>query len=183
MNKVIRKLFISNTLYSVIFKKCLSFFKLKSVHMVKSVCLGMFRPFKNVQIFKGNVKCIFFYIKRVDNWPLFNVQKIFFLLTFFGHVSTILAWTKCRLVTKHVLTITHFLYAFFLLFHLNFIYAKKLSCPMPIKDYLLLIHTFMCMLIFLRIIILSFQSHQIRILSTGLGMAWNPDGLYCICLQ
>ena len=46
-----------------------------------------------------------------------------------------------------------------------------------IKDYLLLIYTFMCMIIFLRI--LSFQSHQTRILSAGLGMAWNRDGLSC----
>ena len=34
----------------------------------------------------------------------------------------------------------------------------------------------MCMIIFLRIIILS---HQIRILSAGLSMAWNRDGLSC----
>ena len=32
-------------------------------------------------------------------------------------------------------------------------------------------------IILLRIILLSFQSHQIRILSAGLGMAWNRDGL------
>ena len=48
------------------------------------------------------------------------------------------------------------------------------------RDYLLLIYMFMCMKIFLRIIILSFQSHQIRILSAGLGMTWNRDGLSCI---
>ena len=35
----------------------------------------------------------------------------------------------------------------------------------------------MCMIIFLRIIILSFQSHQTRILNAGLGMAWNRYGL------
>ena len=40
---------------------------------------------------------------------------------------------------------------------------------------------FFYMIIFLRIIILSFQSHQIRILSAGLGMAWNRDGLSWIC--
>ena len=39
------------------------------------------------------------------------------------------------------------------------------------KDYLLLIFTFMC--------ILCYQSHQIRILIAGLGMAWNRDGLSC----
>ena len=44
---------------------------------------------------------------------------------------------------------------------------------------MLLIYTFMCMIIFLRILILSFQSHQICILSVGLGMAWNRDGLSC----
>ena len=111
-----------------------------------------------------------FYIWRVGNWPLFNVQKnYFFLLP--GHVLTILAWTKCRLVTKHVLSITHFHSCFFLTFPLKFYLYKKFK--LSIKDYLLLIYTFMCMIIFLRIIILSFQSHQTRILSAGLGMAWN----------
>ena len=57
-----------------------------------------------------------------------------------------------------------------------YLYKKiKLS----IKDYLLLVYTFMCMIIFLRIIILSFRSHQTRILSAGLGMAWIRDGLSC----
>ena len=37
-----------------------------------------------------------------------------------------------------------------------------------------------CMIIFLRIITLSFQSHQICILSASLVMAWNRDGLSCI---
>ena len=57
------------------------------------------------------------------------------------------------------------------------IYQLQLS----IKDYLLLIHTFMCMITFLRIIILNVQSHQIRILSAGLGMAWNRELLSWIC--
>ena len=65
------------------------------------------------------------------------------------------------------------IHASFLLFYLY----KKIK--LSIKDYLLLIHTFMCMIIFLRIIILSFQSHQIRILSAGLGMAWNREWLSC----
>ena len=108
-----------------------------------------------------NVKL--FYIKRVGNWPLLNLKKNKkkILLTFFGHVLTILACTKCRLVTKHVLSSTYFHSCFLLIFHLNFIY------------------TFMCMIIFLRIIILSFQSHQTRILNAGLGMARNRDGLSC----
>ena len=45
------------------------------------------------------------------------------------------------------------------------------------RDYLLLIYTFMCMIIVLRIMILSFQSRRIRILSAVLGMARNRDGL------
>ena len=48
------------------------------------------------------------------------------------------------------------------------------------RDYLLLIYTCMCIILFLMIIILSFQSHQIRMLSAGLGMAWNRYGLSCI---
>ena len=99
-----------------------------------------------------------------------------FLLTFFGHVLSILAWTKCRL-TKHVLSITHFHSCIFLTFPFKYYLYKKIK--LSIKDYLLLIFTFMCMLIFLRILILSFQSHQTRILYAGLGMAWNRYGLSC----
>jgi len=46
------------------------------------------------------------------------------------------------------------------------------------RDYLLLIFTCMCIILFLMII--SFQSHQIRMLSAGFGMAWNRYGLSCI---
>ena len=99
-------------------------------------------------------------------------------MTFFGDVLTILAWTKFRLVTKHVLSITHFHSCFFLTFPFKFYLYKKFK--LSIKDYLLLIYTFMCMIIFLRIIILSFQNHQTRILSAGLGMVWNRYGLSCI---
>ena len=49
------------------------------------------------------------------------------------------------------------------------------------KDYFLLIYTFMCVIIFLKIV--SFQSHQTRILSVGLGIAWNSLGLSCIKLE
>ena len=116
----------------------------------------------------------------MGNWPLLNVHtNIFFLLTFFRHVLTILAWTKCRLVTKHVLSITHFHSCFFLTFPFKFYLYKKFK--LSIKDYLLLIYTFMFMIIFLRIIILSFQSHQTRILSAVLGMAWNRYGLSRNC--
>ena len=111
-----------------------------------------------------NVKL--FYIKRVGNWSLFNVQKkYFFLLTFFGYILTILAWTKCRLVTKHLLSITHFHSCFFLTFFpFKFYLCKNLSCPSRIICYL---------------IIPSFQSHQTRILNAGMGMAWNRYGLPC----
>ena len=97
------------------------------------------------------------------------------MLTFFGHIWTILAWTKCRLVTKHLLSSTHFHSCFFLTFPFKFYLYKKIK--LSIKDYLLLIYMFMSMIIFLRIVILSFQSHQTRILTAGLGMAWNRDGL------
>ena len=52
----LRKLFIRNILYSVILKKRLSFFEFKSVQMVK-VYASFPNSFKNVQIFKGNIKC------------------------------------------------------------------------------------------------------------------------------
>ena len=90
-------------------------------------------------------------------------------MTFFGNVSTILAWTKCRLVTKHVLSSTHFHSCFFLTIPFKFYIYKKFK----------LSNTFMCMIIFLRIIIPSFQSHQTRLLSTGLGMALNRYRLSC----
>ena len=71
-------------------------------------------------------------------------------------------------------------FPFMLLFYFSpfkfYLYKKfKLS----INDYLLLIYTFMCMVIFLRILIISFQSHQTRIRNAGLGMAWNQYGLSC----
>ena len=113
----------------------------------------------------------------MGNWPLFNVHIFFFLFTFFGHVLTILAWTKCRLVTKYLLSITNFHICFFLTFPFKFYLYKTFK--LSIKDYFLLIYMFMCMMIFLRIIILSFQSQQTCILSAGLGMAWNRDGLSC----
>ena len=93
----------------------------------------------------------------------------------FGYILTILARTKCRLVIKHVLSITHFHLCFFLTFPFKFYLYKKFK--LSIEDYLLFIYTFMCMIIFLRIIILSFQSHQTRILSAGLGMAWKCDSI------
>ena len=118
----------------------------------------------------------------MGNWPLFNVQKnTFSCWPILGMFLTILAWTICRLVTKHALSITHFHSWFFLTFTLKFYLYKK--CMLSIKDYLILIYTFMFMITFLRIIILSFQSHQTRILSAGLGMAWNRYVLSCILAQ
>ena len=107
-------------------------------------------------------------------------KKIFFLVDLFWACfdHDRVTWTKCRLVTKHVLSSTHFHSWFFLTFPLKFHLYKKLK--LSIKDYLLLIYTFMCMIIFLRIIILSFQSHQTRIHSAGLGKAWNRHRLSCI---
>ena len=77
-------------------------------------------------------------------------KKIFVLVDLFGHVLTILAWTKCRLVTKHLLSSTHFHSCFFLTFPVKFYLYNKFK--LSIKDYLLLNYTFMCMIIFLRII-------------------------------
>ena len=83
---------------------------------------------------------------------MINVQKnYFFLLTCFGYVFTILAWTKCTLVTNHVLSFTHFHSCFFFTFPFKSYLYKKFK--LSIKDNLLLIYTFMYMIIFLRIII------------------------------
>jgi hypothetical protein len=123
----------------------------------------------------------FFYVCLPKLTLVKCTNKYFFILTFFGHILIILAWTKCRLVIKHVLSIKYFHSCFFLFFPFKFYLYKKIK--LSIKDYLLLIYTFMCMIIFLRIIILNFQSHQIRILSVGLGMAWNRGGVSCYTLQ
>ena len=132
-------------------------------------------PSKNVQIFK-TVKCKTFFISK--EWkidPCLCTKTIFscwpFLGMFFDHSSL----NQIRLVTNHVLSITHFHSCFFLTFPFKFYFYIKLK--LSIKDYLLLIYTFMCMLIFLKIIIQSFQSN--RILSAGFGMAWNRYGLSC----
>ena len=134
-------------------------------------------PLKNMKIFVGHVLHFF----TLNKWLIdtcLKYKKYSFLLTFFGHVLTILAWTKCGFVAKHVLSITHLNSCFFLTFPFKFYLFKKFK--FSIKDYLLLIYTFMCMIIFLRKIILSFQSHQTRILNAGLGMAWNRQGLSCL---
>ena len=104
-------------------------------------------------------------------WPLLNVPKWVFLLTFFGHVLTILAWTK------YVRYITHFPSCFFLTFPLKYYLYKKIK--LSNKDYLLLISTFIGMIISRRSIQLSFQSHQMCTFSAGLGMARNRDGQSC----
>ena len=89
---------------------------------------------------------------------MYKIKKIF--LNFFGH-----AWTKCRLVTKHVLSSTNFPSCLFT-YALKYLYKKfKLSN----KDNLLLIYTFIGMIIFCRSIHLCFQSHQICTFSAGLG--------------
>jgi len=87
-------------------------------------------PLKNVQIIKGNVKCKTFF-------TLMYVQKkYYFLMTFFRHVLTILAWIKCRLVSKHVLSSTHFHSCFFLTFPVKFYIYKIFKSS--IKEYLVL---------------------------------------------
>ena len=76
------KLYISNKLligykevfyilYSVIFKKRLSFFKLKKVQMVKSEC---FITLRNMHIFKGNVKLKEFNVKKIveSRWTVLH---------------------------------------------------------------------------------------------------------------
>ena len=79
-------------------------------------------PLKNWQIFKKIEKCEFFlFLSKMGNWPLLNVQrKISF--TFSGHVLTLLAWTICRLVTKHEPSITHFPSCFFSYFSIKILF-------------------------------------------------------------
>jgi len=78
------------------------------------------------------------------------------------------------LITCHQ---TNFHFVFLLTFPFKFYLYNKFK--LTIKDYWSLIYMFMCIIIFLRIIILRIQSHQIRNLSAGLGMVWNRDGLSC----
>ena len=124
---------------------------------------------KNVHIFKGIEKC-FTLIKR--SWMY---KKMCFLLTFF--VLTIIAWTNYRLVTKHVISITHFhtSFLFFSYFSMKILFIQKNK--LSNKDYLLLIYTFMGMIQFWRSVQLSFKSHKMCTFSPGLGMARNRDGL------
>ena len=63
--------------------------------------------------------------------------------------------------------------SFFLLFIKNTIDTKKCN----VQQRLFVNYLYMCIILFLMIIILSFQSHQIRMLSAGSGMAWNRYGL------
>ena len=95
------------------------------------------------------------------------IKKYLLLLTLFGHVLTILAWTKCRLVTKHVLSITDFHLWFFLTFPF-IIYLYK-NIKLSIKDYLWLtrIYTFMCIIIFLR---MNCTEHKIQAIHSNYNL-------------
>ena len=98
----------------------------------------------------------------MGNWPLFNLKIYLFLQTFFRYAMTILAWTKCRLVTKHVLSfVTHYH-----TFPFKFYLYKKTS----IKDYVLLLYTIM-------IIILSFKVTK----SAFLVRSWEWRGIGTDC--
>ena len=83
---------------------------------------------------------------------------------------------KCRLVTKHVLFITHFPSYFFLTFPLKY-YLLAIIFKLSDKDNLLLIYTFIGMIIFSRSFHLGFQSHQMCTFSAGFGMPQNLDWL------
>ena len=102
-------------------------------------------------------------------------KKIFLVDLFLGRFWP--AWTKCRLVAKHILSITHFHSCVFLIFPYKYYFYKK--CQLSNKNNLLLIYTFMAMIQFWRSIHLSFQSHQLWTFSAGLEMAWNRNGLSC----
>ena len=111
----------------------------------------------------------------MGNWPLFNVQKnSFFCWPFWACFDLEPNEPNVDLSSK--ITFYHtFPFMLFSYFSIKIYLYKKIK--LSIKNYLLLIYTFMCIIIFLRITILSFQSHQTRILSAGLGMVWNRDGL------
>ena len=115
----------------------------------------------------------------MGNWPLFYVQKnIFSCWPFLGIFLPFKLEPNVDLSPKKYFLGYISIHAFLILFHSKFLLYKK--CKLSIKVYLLLIYTFMCMIIFLMIIVLSFQSHQTRMLNAGLGMAWNWYGLSCI---
>ena len=78
----------------------------------------------------------FFYIKRWVFCPCWMYKIIFFLVDLFW--ACFLAWTKGRLVTKHVLSITYFHSYFFLTFPLNTFLKKIFSSPTKI------FYTFIC---------------------------------------
>ena len=88
------------------------------------------------EIFK-RTKCeTFFSLKGGYNSPLLNVQKIFFLVDFFGA-----RLYHCTMY--HFLSITHFPSCFFLTFPLKYYLYKKYK--LSNKDYLLLIYTVIVM--------------------------------------
>ena len=93
----------------------------------------------------------------------------------YSHIWTISNQNEISTSRK---TLSHIsLNLFSLLFIKNTFYTKN---ALSNRDYFLLIYTFICRITFLGIIILSFQSHHIRILNAGMGMACNREGLSCI---
>ena len=148
-------------------KKVLKLFQIEKWTNGKKSKFHSLIPLKMGRFLKGISSVKLFYIKRLIIGPCLTYKKYFFLLTFwacFNHSSL------NQMQTCHQTCLSNIsIHAFFSLFHLNIIYTINLSCPTRVIRYL-----------FLRIIFLSFQSHQIRILSAGSEMACNREGLSCI---
>ena len=134
-------------LYLIISK---SFFKLKSVQMVKSVHLLSNTHFHSC-FFLTFPFILYFYTK-------FKLSVNAYLLLIYTFMCMIMLFLGFKPISTLVLTQGN---AMLHIFVFN-----------EVQD-----TTKVSQIILLRIILLSFQSHQIRILSAGLGMAWNRDGL------
>ena len=118
----------------------------------------------------------FFYIKRWAVDPCLMYKKIYFLVNLSLGMFRPFQLEANEDLSPNMYFLSHVFIHAFSYFSIKFYLYKKFK--LSIKDYMLLINTFRCIIIFLRIMILSFQGHQTRILSAG--MAWNRYGLSCI---
>ena len=148
------KLFINFFFLLYYVLKKLKLFKLKSVETIGKMC--MFHSLANLQTIKRSVKL--FFIKRWVFGPCWMYKKLYHLWAYFDHEPNV-DLSPNMYFRAHI---SH--HAYFLLFHWNNIYTKKLNCP---TINLLPTYTFVDMIIFWMSIYLSFQSHQMCTLSEG----------------
>ena len=142
-----KEAFIRNTWYYIIFKTIKLFWIEKCTNGKKNVFHSLI-SFKNVKIFKRIVKCKTLCLLKNGYLALveFTTKKKYIFDLFWACFDQNFD-TKCRLVTKYVLSNTHSHLCFFLLFHKNTLYKNVVQQGLFVTY---LIYTIIGMIIYLK---------------------------------